>query len=118
MGIERIKLGPKSKYAEPPKEDWAEAVIEAAEQTVAKRFGCSCGRYVLLTRDEVYESGGVAHRTKNPCHEVNGSKQVGRSVTIPGSLADLELRMKAVEKVMAKLLVKLNTGSPASWDEV
>lgn len=107
MGIREIKLGPKSKLAEPAadaqqREDFVEAVMSATMGT-----GCACGRYLLKSPTETYEVRGTVHRANLPCHVKGESKQEGVPPSGLGTLNDLERRMVAVEKVMADLVRRL-----------
>jgi hypothetical protein len=94
VGIQRIRLGPKSPHAMPaelqqavdqviaeaPKEDFLEAVL-----------GCTCGGLVG-------ERDGVVHRRHHPCYVKGASKQTSMPIRPP-----LEARVAALEKVLTAL---------------
>jgi hypothetical protein len=77
VGIDRIKLGPKSRLAV-PKEVQAEVEKVLAEATagdlidaVTRAIGCGCGAYQVETRTSVYvDHSGAIHRHGLPCYRV------------------------------------------------
>jgi hypothetical protein len=110
MGIERIKLGPKSRAAadversEARKAEVAKVKAQAAEQRPSRSalseaaglIGCACGREHVPARDKTYTSeDGVMHRYGRPCYvaeAVDGAEHVaelaGRAPATLGTLPD------------------------------
>jgi len=120
MGIARIKLGPKSRFAEaqeamPPEvaETVERVLAEASPQDFAEAAAasvgcvvCGCGRERLLDRHERWtDEAGVVHLANIPCHPVAGSKQAGRPLSI-----SLEARVVALEKAVTNLVVAKDLG--------
>jgi hypothetical protein len=102
LGIQKIKLGPKSRFspdvpaevqeavdqvlAAAPREAFVEAAVQASgwPETFVDHpsvevggLGCACGRQLLPTREATWEHQGVVHRHGLPCYRKGESKQLG-----------------------------------------
>jgi hypothetical protein len=89
VGIQRIKLGPRSRLAGdvPPEVQEAvdqvladapvESFVAAAIEASVGGIGCGCGRQLLPTREATWEHQGVVHRHGKPCYRKGESKQLG-----------------------------------------
>lgn len=127
MGIQRIKLGPRSRLAgdvppevqeavdqvlaAAPKEDFVQAVVDA---TVFGAIGCGCGRQLLPAREATWEHQGVVHRHGKPCYRKGESKELGALPERAGRAGDQPLpeagRANVVDDLVAHLRARIELG--------
>jgi hypothetical protein len=129
LGIQKITLGPKSRFAADVPAEVQEAVdevlaaapreafIEATAAAAGMAIGCGCGLQLLPTREATWEHQGVVHRYGLPCYRKGESKQLGALPVVPeraGRAGDQPLpeagRQNVVDDLVAHLRARIELG--------